>query len=254
MSYIDLSNTLKEWSYEPEKISVRKILGADGTVRLQMRVELGIVQMEADGRPDGVRPFGQESLVHHQRKRLADHIDLNGTTLGFALSPQECYGLRLEASQYYRRYVAYFVLEEYDKVVRDTTHSLAILDLCRDHALEMNDRMALEEFRCYILMMNARGLAYQAIEANQPDSALAHVNRGIINIRHHLTERDMLERDRPCEEIMILRALAKEINTRAPQNSLLITRKALREAIEHERFEDAARLRDELKNLYPNQP
>ena len=61
----------------------------------------------------------------------------------------------------------------------------------------------------------------------------------------------MLEAAENCEEIRILRSLAREINQKAPSNSLLTTRKALRDAIEHERFEEAARLRDELKNLYP---
>ena len=155
MSYIDLSNTLRDWPYEAEKISVRKILGSDGIVRIQMRVELGVVQMEADHRPDGARPFGCDTILDYHRKRLQAHLTMNGTPLGFALTPQECHGLRVEGSMFYRRYVAYFVLEEYDSVVRDTSHSLDILDMCHEHAMEPEDRESLEEFRPYILMMNA---------------------------------------------------------------------------------------------------
>ena len=54
-----------------------------------------------------------------------------------------------------------------------------------------------------------------------------------------------------CEEIRILRGLAREINDKVPRDSLIVTRKALRDAVDQERFEEAARLRDELKNLYP---
>jgi len=251
MSYIDLHNTLRDWPYESEKISVRKILGADGVVRIQMRVELGVVQMEADHRPDGARPFGAETLLAYHKQRLQSHLDANRMALGFALSPQECHGLRIEASLFYRRYVAYFVLEEYDRVVRDTSHSLEILDLCHEHAMEMDDRIALEEFRTYILMMNARGHAFAALDELQPDSALAHVNRGIMNIRACFERQERLDLADTSEEIRILRGLAREINAKVPSDSLLVTRKALREALDHERFEEAARLRDELKHLYP---
>jgi len=248
MSYIDLSTTLRDWPYESEKISVRKILGTDGAVRIQMRVELGVVQMEATGRPDGTRPSGRDTLLTYHQERLARHVESNGTALGFSLSPQECYALRLEASLFYRRYVAYFVLEDYDRVVADTEHSLAILDLCRDHGMEQDDRAALEEFRPYIMMMHARGLSYQAMNDGQPASALAHVNRGIMRIRAFVHDQRGAEAVEQCEELRILRGLGRELSAKVPRNSQLVTRKALREAIAHERFEEAARLRDELKN------
>ncbi|MGI0149855.1 MAG: UvrB/UvrC motif-containing protein, partial [Thermoplasmata archaeon] len=91
MSYIDLVPALRDWPHDPEKISVRKILGIDGQVRIQMRVELGIAQMEAEGRPDGTRPNGCVTVLDHHRGRLARFQELNGTSLGFALSPEECH-------------------------------------------------------------------------------------------------------------------------------------------------------------------
>lgn len=249
MSYIDLSPALRNWPHDPEKISVRKILGIDGQVRIQMRVELGIAQMEADGRPDGAHPHGCPTLLDHHRARLAQYQHVNGTPLGFALTPEECQELRIEASMYYRRYVAYYVLEEFQPVVRDTAHNLAILDFCREHALEADDRTALEEFRPYVLMMHARGLAYQALSDGEPSSALAHVNRGVMMIRAFLEERGLGDVIESCEEIKILRTLGRELNGRVPTNSVLITHKALQAAIEGERFEEAARLRDAMKKL-----
>jgi len=251
MSYIDLHNTLKDWPYEPEKISVRKILGTDGSVRIQMRVELGIVQMEAEGRPDGARPFGCPSLLAYYRKRVAKHEQANGTTLGFALTPQECNMLRFEASLFYRRYVAYFVLEEFDSVITDTAHSLDIFDLCRDYALEAEDRTALEEFRPYVLMMHARGQAYAALQENEPASALAHVNRGMLAIAAQYDELGHPEAAERSDELKILRELGRELSRKVPQDSILVTRKALRDAVEQERFEEAAQLRDQLERLYP---
>ena len=248
MSYVDLQSALRDWPYEPEKISVRKILGTDGAAKIQMRVELGILQMEAEGRPDGERPFGYESLLSYYQKRLARHDQRNGTTLGFGLSPEDCQGLRTEASLYYRRYIALFVLEDYGDVAGDTSHSLAIFDLTRDHALERTDRLSLEEFRPYVLMMDARSHAYGAMEEGAVASAIAHVNRGIMHIKGHFEGWNQPEAITRSEELKILRSLGQKLSAEMPQNSLIVTRKALRAAIEQERFEEAARLRDALKN------
>ena len=251
MSYIDLQATLQDWPYEPEKISVRKILGTDEAVRIQMRVELGILQMEAEGRPDGTKPHGCESLLVFHQKRLAKHQERNGTALGFGLTRPECHALRVEASLYYRRYIALFVLEEFVNVLRDTTHSLEIFDLCHEYGIDPDDRMALEEFCPYVVMMHARALAYHALEENQPSSALAHANRGILDIKAHFERTGQSDAGKACEEIKILRALANELKGKLPTDSVVVARKALRTAIEQERFEEAARLRDELKNLDP---
>lgn len=249
MSYIDLYATLQEWPYDPDQISVRKILGADGKVRIQMRVELGVIQMEESGRPDGLRPHGCDSLLDFHRRRLNVHEERNGTPLGFVLTPAQCQELRNEASLFYRRFVARFVLEEFNEVVADTAHNLAIFDLCRDYAHEAEDRNALEPFRPYVLMMDARSRAYQALHERQPASALAHVNRGILHIRQVLDQRGESDAVARCEEIKMLRAMASEISSEMPEDSLILTRRALRTAIENEHFEEAARLRDALRNL-----
>ena len=249
MSYIDLHATLQDWPYDADQISVRKILGTDGLVRIQMRVELGILQMEAEGRPDAARPHGCTSLLEYHKRRQVKHDERNGTSLGFVLTPQQCQDLRAEASLFYRRFVALFVLEEFEEVVRDTTHNLLIFDMCREFARESEDRNCLESFRPYVVMMNARSNAYHALQENQLSSALAHVNRGILNIRAFYELRGDANAAEGCEEMKILRTLTSELAAQMPQDSLVVTRRALRAAIEREQFEEAARLRDALKNL-----
>jgi len=254
MSFIDLASTLAEWPYDAEQISVRKILGADGQVRIQMRVELGLLQMEPDGRPDGVRPHGFESVLQFQQRRLAEHEERNGTVLGFELSPADCHELRNEASLFYRRYVALFVLEEFEDVARDTDHTLGIFDLCRDYAGEQDDRTCLNTYRPYVIMMNARAHAYRALQEDEPASALAHVNRGITHLRTFFEQQGKPQAMENCEEVKMLRNVAAEVTRLVPRDSLVATRKALREAIEQERFEDAARLRDALEKLTHREP
>lgn len=250
MSYVDLHATLQDWPYDPEKISVRKILGGDGSVRIQMRVELGIVQMEPDGRPDGVKPRGCATLLDYYKRRLARHQQRNGTGLGFSLSAEDCAAIRQEAALLYRRYVAYFVLEEYDKVARDCAHSLDLFDLCAEHAMEEEDRVALDDYRPYVAMMRARGLAYHAIHEGEPDSALAHVNRGILDIKAQFEQTGATEAMENSDELRILRVLSSELQAKMPEDSVVVTRKALKEAIAAERFEEAARLRDVLREHF----
>ncbi len=250
MSYIDLHATLKDWPYDAEQISVRKILGSDGVMRIQMRVELGVLQMEIQGRPDAAEPFDCPSLLDFHRKRLDRFEDRHGSTHDYQMTAIQCQALRDEASLYYRRYVASFVLEEFENVVEDTTHTLAIFDLCRDHAGDQEDQACLESFRPYVIMMRARALAYQALNDGEVVSALAHVNRGVMQIQSLYEEIGNFEACETSEEIRMLRSLAADINKDMPDDSLLSKRKALREAIEKEHFEEAARLRDSLESQH----
>ena len=60
-------------AHDPEGVQVRVITGEDGSEKIQMRIDLGLIQMEINGRPDGERPEGFESLldVYEARAREA---------------------------------------------------------------------------------------------------------------------------------------------------------------------------------------
>src|SRR5438034_11338052 len=68
---LDLNTILKDWPHENGHVKVRKITGLDGREKLQLRVDLGVLQMEVTGRPDGQRPHNCESLLeYHQRRAV----------------------------------------------------------------------------------------------------------------------------------------------------------------------------------------
>src|SRR5437763_16278922 len=71
---LDLNTVLKDWPHEPGMIKVRKVTGLDGREKLQLRIDLGVLQMEMTGRPDGLRPHGCDSLLsyHQNRAKLAE--------------------------------------------------------------------------------------------------------------------------------------------------------------------------------------
>src|ERR1700689_1967152 len=104
---LDLNDLLRDWPHEPGQIKVRRILGSDGKEKIQLRIDLGVIQMETTGRPDGERPHGCESLLSHhltlaQEKETAHEK--------YILSPEEVGELQQEGIQYYHRYISLFQL------------------------------------------------------------------------------------------------------------------------------------------------
>ena len=60
----DLSAFLNAWPFVQGTISARRIKGRDGLPKVQLRVDLGVLQMEATGRPDGKQPLGHPTWLH----------------------------------------------------------------------------------------------------------------------------------------------------------------------------------------------
>src|SRR4029077_14584865 len=84
---LDLNTILKDWPHENGNIKVRKIAGLDGREKLQLRVDLGVLQMEMIGRPDGRRPHNCESLLEYHQKRAAR---AEGKGEAYELTPEQC--------------------------------------------------------------------------------------------------------------------------------------------------------------------
>lgn len=61
----DITAILEEWPFEPGQISARMIQAEDGEPRIQIRLDLGLLQMHTEGRPDGQEPNGFRSLLDY---------------------------------------------------------------------------------------------------------------------------------------------------------------------------------------------
>src|SRR5438128_5956877 len=112
---LDLNTILKDWPHENRAIKVRKVLGLDGRQKLQLRIDLGVLQMEVTGRPDGTRPHGCESLLSYHQQRAA-HSTQRGND--YELTPEQCTELQQEGIQYYHRYLSLFQINDFAGVVR----------------------------------------------------------------------------------------------------------------------------------------
>jgi len=246
---LDISAQFADWPYEPGQLSVRLIEGDDGKSKIQIRVDLGLLQLETEGRPDGKRPEGFESLLELCEAKLDEHVAAGNDPSSFTLNEDACKALRDEAVQYYHRYIALFALENFAGVARDTTRNLRVLDFCAEHAERAEDRASLEHFRPYLLMVRARAAANLAVRENEPKAAILAIEQAIEGIRQHYEHAEDAGSFEDSSEVQLLRGMREALAPRLPPSPKAELRERLKRAIEQENYELAAILRDELRMM-----
>lgn len=237
----DLTELLKAWPHEAGELQVRIVEGLDGRGKLQVRLDLGVIQMELDGRPDGQRPHGCESLLDH-------HIRLAAQAGGdYELKAGDCAELQAEGVQYYHRYVSLMHIEEFGRVARDTARNLKLFDFVRDHCPEPEHVAAFEQFRPYVIMMHTRARAAEAARSGRLNAARKIVEEGRNQIAESISGREPGDPLPP--EVAALNEWASEfLNSVTPDPRELLSN-AMEEAIREEAYERAAELRDQLRAL-----
>lgn len=258
----DISHLLSTWPYDPDELSVRVIPGQDGRNRIQVRLDLGVLQLEMDGRPDGLRPEGFESYLDYYSSQQHDHDAAHPDSAAFQLSSEDCAHLQREGVQYYHRYLSFWHLEMFELCARDTARNLRLFRFVREHARYERDRLAFDQWRPYVTMMHARAVATPLVRLGQHESALKALQVGIDGIRDYLAEYGQSEQADQCAELVQLEKLYAHVESQhapgAPPDpkaeQLQSLQKQLDQAISQEAFEEAARLRDEIRQLSEQEP
>ena len=244
----DIKPIMEGWEYRAGRTTVRRITGSDGKEKIQLRLQLGLLQMEASGRPDGTRPYGFESLLEYFTN-IIDKLKKDNKDDQFELSEQDSADIRDEATQYYYRYLSLFDLGDYKGVVRDTDRNLKVFDLIKQYAKTDADKFSLEQFRPYVAMMNSRSRANIALEDNDLAAAYKCLQEGMEQVRTFFQNYGQPNLAEKSDEFRILRKQADELKDGLPRDPLEVLRDKLATAIKEERFEEAARLRDKVKKL-----
>ncbi|MDP7009371.1 MAG: UvrB/UvrC motif-containing protein [Phycisphaerales bacterium] len=230
----DIAHILNEWQYEQGTLNVRMIEAANGRPLIQIRIELGIIQMELTDRPDGVLQDGFPTLLALFEDRGA----------WGGIDPEMCRRLREEGVQRSHRAAALFALGKWEEVILDCDTNLKLFDLCSENALEAHDRVALDQFRPAVLAMRARAGAEWAVDEGNPSAAVEAIDRGLAELRAILGE--------PWEssnEVQLLRGMKEALVPQLPPSERADLRERLAAAIAAENYELAAILRDELRLL-----
>jgi hypothetical protein len=242
----DIGNLLNEWDFTPDDFLARRIKTPDGEEKIQIRIDMGILQLETSGRPDGQQPHGYKSLLDYY---LAQ-VENNGEKDEFSLDEDECEDLFQEAWQFYHRYLSLFYLEDYKAVVEDTEHTLQVFDLIDEYAPNDEVRWYFEQYYPHAIMMQTRARAMTALATEDYPAALSAVNEGIAHIETFVEEWETdIEEDLP--EISFLREWYEELEQKRPLSQREQLDQDLKAAVEAEDFEEAARLRDKIKTLWP---
>src|SRR5262249_8776223 len=137
------------WPYEPGNgcIQAREVRTRDGRSVLQVRVELGVLQLEPGGRPDGTRPHGFMTYLDYLRHEAAGRGQApGGKAPPWTMGQEQCQAADRELTQFHQRRLAWVALQRFDKVLLDADHALALMDFLRRHApaggqLDAHERM-----------------------------------------------------------------------------------------------------------------
>ena len=106
----DIDAILRDWPYQPGVISARIVRAPGRRKVLQMRIELGLLQMEFSGRPDGERPGGMDTYLEHIKTQVGDVDDVPQL-----LTDEQCFEIDREFVQYYHRRICCLALREFER-------------------------------------------------------------------------------------------------------------------------------------------
>ena len=245
----DIQPLLDDWQYDPEKLCVRRIKGEDGHEKIQLRIEMGILQMDISGRPDGQRPHGSESLLSFYQQQALESKGSEDDDEGFLLDAEACMLLQMEALQYYHRRISFLELGEYKRAQEDAGRNLELFDFVKEYAADEEDRIVLEQYRPFVIGHRVRAAVLQNLEEENFDLALGEIEDGIEEISGFFKEFDRPDLVDESEEITFLKEWAEEIRKDQPRSLLQDLKDQLREAVALEDFERAAELRDRLRAM-----
>ena len=245
MSNLDLNNLLDGWPHEPGQVKARKIVGRDGREKIQLRIDLGLIQMELHGRPDGHRPNGFESLLQYHQARAGSNSD-GGS---YSLSEADVIALQQEGVQYYHRYLSLFQLRDFHNVIRDTERNLEMFDFVSEHCSDEDSKWTLEQFRPYVNMMNTRARASLELQEGNTLGAVKVIEAGKEKIEAFYRAIGQAEWIESSNELAFLSEWLKEIRDAQPLTQLEIMERDLQLAIAAEAYERAAELRDAIRSL-----
>ena len=233
----DIDRLLDGWPYRPGEVLARIVKAADGREVLQMRVDMGVLQLEMEDRPDGTRPHGAASFYEYLRLRSEDDP-------AFVLSPEQCMDADREFVQYYHRRICWLALREYRRAAQDADHSLAFMDLVRDRSPDEEWTMSHEQYRPFVLFHRVQAGALAELEDSGPEAAILEINAGLARFRDLFEQYEAEERFE--DDDLVARLVELKESLREHYHVGRTLDEQLADAIASEKYELAAQLRDEL--------
>jgi hypothetical protein len=239
----DIDAALEGWDFKPGVVQARLVQTTRGRQVIQMRIDLGVLQLETVDRPDGARPHGFATYFDYL-KQQAREAARSGQT--FALSEEQCEEADREFVQYYNRRVCWLALRNYARAVADSDHTMAFMDFVRDHSPNDEYKQAHEQFRGFVIFHRTKAAAALAVENENPEGAIDVIRQGLEQMRSFFAAYDAAEHMEEDAMVQQLRKLDRSLRQTHKIDATL--EEQLQQAVEREEYEMAAKLRDELRN------
>ncbi len=234
----DIDEILRQWPFQPGVVSARIVRAKDGREVLQMRVEMGILQMETENRPDGERPGGADTYLDFVRQETAG---LGHTAV---LTSEQCDALDREFLQYYHRRICWLALRRFDRAVEDADHTLDLMDFVAEHSPNQEWTVSHEQYRPFVLFHRTQAAALAELERGGPEGAIEEITHGLGQIRRVYTVMDAEDRFDEDPLVQQLTQLQEWIRKQFGVPKTLAEQ--LEDAVAAEEYELAARIRDEI--------
>lgn len=243
----DLRLILRDWGFRPGYERARDVVGQDERHYFQLRCDLGVSQLAARGHPSGKTFEGFESLLEVEEKRQEEFIDANAETFNrFRIPASMCQKLGGESYEYYLRYKAAFVLNQWDVAIQDARRNYRALMLVDYYGEPRKDqREQTREGRGRVIGMLYKAKTQKLLAEGKPEIAWRVARTGMRRINKAVRQ----GRAVPTSDFSLLRELAEACAKRMPSNSPIRLRQELRDAIRQQEFEKAAKIRDRLAEL-----
>jgi hypothetical protein len=235
----DIDIILREWPYQPGVISARIVRAPNRRKVLQMRIELGLLQMEFTGRPDGQRPGDKDTYLDFLKDQFGDEKDVPQV-----LTDEQCFEIDREFVQYYHRRICCLALREFDCAVSDADHTMALMDFVAAHSPNEDWTASHERYRPFVYFHRTQALALAVLERSGPEPAIEEINKGLEVMRNIFVRAEAEEQFESDELVNQLRELKESLRKEYQVGQTLAEQ--LAEAVAAEEYERAARLRDEI--------
>lgn len=233
-----IDTLLASWPYEFGEVAARLVDGKDGRDVIQLRIDMGVLQMEVVGRPDGEQPEGFDTYYDY----LMSLAFNEGPE--FTLDAERCVQIDREFVQFYHRRIAWLALREFRRAVLDADHTLGLMDFSSAHSPDEDWADLHEQYRPFVLFHRTQASALAEIDDLNPEGAVEAIDHGLRRLREvfegHGVEEEFDDDDLIVKLLELKETLAHHYELEAP------LKQQLAEAIAREQYELAAELRDKM--------